>query len=122
MVLLSTVVMHHHHYERVCIALETCAEEIEQEPEESHSHRENGGASCQVHQLHKFIVSTGATKALHRHMAPGHTATALAASAACLRAPLCHGITAPERGKAAPLSLRALTAAGRRGPPQFSLS
>lgn len=122
MVLLSTVVMHHHHYERVCIALETCADEIEQEPEESHSHQENGGTSCQVHQLHKFIVSTGTAKAVHRHMASGHASAALAASAAHLLAPNFHNIIAHKCGNAVPLSCRALTAVSRRGPPQFSLS
>lgn len=127
MLLLSTVVVHHHHYERICIAIEECihdlpitggdAEANELMAEESHTHQESG--SCRIHQLHKFIVSSGVAKYVHKEIRSGHTfAYAILPDVAWL--PDASGnIVAIWQHHATPLSLRVLYSLARRGPPVF---
>lgn len=126
MMLLSTVVAHHHHYERICIAIEECIHDLpiagdamanELMAEESHTHQESGG--CRIHQLHKFIISSGVAKHVHKYIRSEHTfAYAILPDAAWL--PDASGdIVACWQHHATPLSLRILYSLVRRGPPVF---
>lgn len=122
MVLLSTVVMHHHHYERVCVALELCSHatgDTEAEQEESHSHQETDRGSCRVHQLHKFIINSGMTKNIRRHIIEGNHFVVLQLPDAQLLPVSSSRIVAEWQHTATPLSLRVLQSLRRRGPPVF---
>ena len=103
MVLLSTVVMHHHHYERVCVALELCSHatgDIEAEQEE-------------------FIINSGMTKNIRRHIIEGNHFVALQLPDAQLLPVSSSRIVAEWQHTATPLSLRVLQSLRRRGPPVF---
>lgn len=127
--LLSTVVMHHHHYERVCIAVEHCADDEPAPPcgdtpeaEEGHSHGEAGRGSCSIHQLHYFIISKNATKGMRRHIIGD--ATPMAAALPCnMPQPICSGTTSVTWQHTAASPVDAVTKPiSRRGPPQYPSS
>lgn len=126
MMLLSTVVVHHHHYERICIAIEECIHDLpftgdegasELMAEESHSHQESSG--CRIHQLHKFIVSSGITKHVQKDIHSAHTLADAILPDATWQADTSGDIASTWQHHATPLSLRALHLLARRGPPMF---
>lgn len=120
MVVLSTMVMHHHHYERVCITMSAChhnnagGEGTEINAETTHTHHEHDGSTCRVQQLHKFIVSKGATTSAPQHIGNGcmpAVATIYFASA------LPSANSTHCWHPATPLSSRVAQHITRRGPP-----
>ena len=126
MVLLSTVVMHHHHYEQICVALEIgthgAADDIEAEPETTHSHQESDRGSCRVHQLHTFIVSHGVAKTMCRAAVMGGAARSAQLPDVALL-PVGSGRIATAWQHTATLLPEAwLRAMSRRGPPVFQFS
>ena len=123
--LLSTVVMHHHHYERVCIAVEHCADDEPAPPcgdmpeaEEGHSHGETDRGSCRIHQLHSFIINKNAIKSIRRHTLDG--TMPLAATLPCLASlpRTCGSMSATWQHIAASPVGAATKPISRRGPPQ----
>ncbi len=121
-VVASGVVLHHHHESNVCFVEEQCAQDGRINDEHT-THQENEQENCQVHQMQGAFAVAKDYKTLKKasldYDADGAAFTLVQQYQYI---PTAGRIAARWQQATTPLSERALSSSGRRGPPSVSLS
>lgn len=71
LVLLSTVMMHHHHLGGICMVIEQCAIDGNENDEHTEHHEEEGEENgCAIQQMHTFLINAKTTYDVELSLVP----------------------------------------------------